>query len=435
MAAGLSLSAYGQTTLKIFDRVLFFDGYAAKVDTPAPAGTTMLRNDLFTTKLSELQLFQIGTDLKMDVVIHAACDNYDRIGNVNLAFVPKGDTSYVPKEVDRIELGRFITPFMNKNAKLDSVPYHFEISNIAHILKEESIRKKYDLWMELEVFGVPYAAQTQVSGCKGRNDVFYGTLTLVTDGSSLPEQNNVIYPMAFKADFNNYQQGATDEIGVAVKTINVQIDKPLTDAYLYIITSNHGANAGGEEYNRRVHYIHWDGTEVLNYTPGRQTCEPFRKYNTQGNGIYGPTRRTDEEWQSFSNWCPGDVITTRKVHLGSVGSGQHSFRISVPDALFADQQGYIPLTVYVQGVTQGTLNVEDKPAMPRASLSPNPATGLVTITADEPVAGISLLDFTGKVVRTSSDESIDLSQLPSGIYLARISFASGLQVMRKVVKE
>ena len=32
----------------------------------------------------------------------------------------------------------------------------------------------------------------------------------------------------------------------------------LNDAKLYVITSNHGANSGGEEYNRRNHYIYFE---------------------------------------------------------------------------------------------------------------------------------------------------------------------------------
>jgi len=87
---------------------------------------------------------------------------------------------------------------------------------------------------------------------------------------------------------------------------------------------------------------------VLQYKPGRTSCEPFRPYNTQGNGIYGQFARADEEWQSFSNWCPGDVIDTRIVELGAVKAGAHEFVIDVPDATFAGGQGDFPFSLYVQ---------------------------------------------------------------------------------------
>ena len=116
-----------------------------------------------------------------------------------------------------------------------------------------------------------------------------------------------------------------------------------------LITSNHGANAGGEEYNRRDHFVYVDGEEVLVYKPGRQSCEPFRAFNTQRNGIYGTRRKTDEEWQSFSNWCPGDVIDTRIIELGAMSAGSHEFVIDVPAAVFVEGKGNIPLSLYVQG--------------------------------------------------------------------------------------
>ena len=71
-------------------------------------------------------------------------------------------------------------------------------------------------------------------------------------------------------------------------------------------------------------------------------------YNTQGNGIYVQTPKSDAEWQSFSNWCPGDVIDTRIIPLGSQSAGAHEFVIDVPDATFVDGQGDFPFSLYVQ---------------------------------------------------------------------------------------
>ena len=89
------------------------------------------------------------------------------------------------------------------------------------------------------------------------------------------------------------------------------------------------------------------GTLVL---PGRPSCEPFRVYNTQANGIYGPTPMTDEEWQSFSNWCPGDVIDIRIIPWGSVAAGPHQLVIEVPDAVFVGDEGNFPFSLYVQAL-------------------------------------------------------------------------------------
>lgn len=419
---------HAQTTIPIFDNILFYDGYATRVDTPpAPTGVIRQRNDLYSVKLTDVQLGQIGTSLRMNVTIKASCDNYDRIGNVNLAFVPKGDTTYRPDSVDRIEIGRYITPFMNKNRTPDTVPYTYDISNVAHLLKETSLTAQYDIWVELQVFGVPYAANTEVAGCAGRNDVFYGSLDFVTNGTLAPENNNVLIPLNFQKELNNYAAGASDTIGQTKRTINFTVDQNLTDAVFVLITSNHGANSGGEEYNRRQHNISFDGTQVLTYKPGRTSCEPFRVYNTQGNGIYGPSPRTDAQWQSFSNWCPGDVIDTRIIPLGAVTSGSHTFVIDVPAAQFVGQQGYFPVSLYLQGKTSGTVpvpvSIDKLDDFASLTVYPNPAQSQITVKAEgfnDLKATINIKNILGQTVlstKASATESIiNISQLPAGMY-------------------
>ena len=157
---------------------------------------------------------------KLNITIYAACDNYDRIGNVNLVLVPKGDASYDTNTAKKIELGRFITPFMNMNVSPTEVPYTFTVDNAAKILKDSVLNTDYDFWVEFEVFGVPYAAQTQIAGCSGDTDVFYGALDFITNTDTTIPNNTCLLNLNFKKDLNNYQAGATDVIGQTIRTIN-----------------------------------------------------------------------------------------------------------------------------------------------------------------------------------------------------------------------
>jgi Peptide-N-glycosidase F, C terminal/Peptide-N-glycosidase F, N terminal len=334
--------------LVLMESVIFYDGYAATVDEPVPEGLIRLSNSLYATRLTEEHLSVIQGNLQMQVLIGALCDNYDRIGSVQLALVPKGAETYDPAAVPRMELARFITPFMNMNLEPDTVPYEWDIGDVAAILTDPDLQAEYDFWMELDVFGVPYAANEEVAGCAGRNDVFRGWLALYTDSTEELAAYDDVIPLAVKVPFNNYQEGASDMLGTTSKTVEITLAADVEDAQLVLITSNHGANAGGEEYNRREHLVYLDGALALQYTPGRASCEPFRMYNTQGNGIYGPSPRTDEEWQSFSNWCPGDVIDTRTIPWGPLAAGTHEFLIEVPDAVFVGGQGDFPFSLYVQ---------------------------------------------------------------------------------------
>jgi hypothetical protein len=432
-------SLQAQVTIPIYTDVLFYDGYAGIVSAPTPPDVVRLRNDLFTKKLTQSVLSQIGNTLTLNISISAACDNYDRIGNINLALVPKDATSYVPENVSRIELGRIITPFMNKNVAPNLVPYTFSVDNVAKILKDSYINSQYDFWIEFELFGVPYAAQTQIAGCSGRNDVFFGTLTFETNTNSTVPNDTFLLPLNFKKNLNNYQAGATDAIGTTVRTINFNLANPVNTGKIYYIISNHGANSGGEEYNRRVHQIFFDSTSIIptySYTPGEETCEPYRVYNTQANGIYGSSPMTPAQWQSFSNWCPGAKIPIRVLNVNNLAAGNHFFRIKVPTAQFVNQEGYFPVSVYLQGINT-VLNSEEFTST-TTDFYPNPTYDFINISSSVLINSIEILDLQGRTI-TFQNISInqfkyDMSALSSGIYLIKVNSDNG-SVVEKIVKE
>ncbi|MUV03925.1 T9SS type A sorting domain-containing protein [Flavobacterium rakeshii] len=423
-----------QQTITVFDEVLFYDGYAATVDEPVPAGVFRLSNSCFTRKLTNDELALFGNTLTMNITIKAACDNYDRIGNVNLALVPKDQESYAYGEVERVELGRYITPFMNKNVQPDEVPYTFEMDNVAQIFQDPTVLADYDLWIELELFGVPYAANEQVAGCAGRSDVFYGTLEFVTDvDTSVEYGDNFFLPLSFKYALRDYTLEGTDVLGETVRTINFTLEEDVPNAHFYLITSNHGANSGGEEYIRRWHYIYLDGEEVLSYKPGGISCEPFRYYNTQPNGIYGSNTMTPAQWASFSNWCPGDKIPIRVIELGDLTAGEHSFKIDVPDAVFNGDQGEFPMSVYLQGFSM-TLDTDDFTTMD-FSLTPNPVNNVLNINVQETdVENVVITSVTGQTVFEAKASTLDLSSLQSGVYIVKIQFANNQTAVKKIVK-
>lgn len=434
---------FAQNTITVMDSIIFYDAYAAIITNPPPPnGITQHSNDLFARKLTHAEIQSIGTTLQMNIMITALCDNYDRIGNVNMALVPIGTNTYNPINVEHIELGRFITPFMNKNISPKSVPFSFNIDNVAMLLKDTSITNDFDIWVELSLFGVPYAANTQVVGCSSRNDVFMGRLQFVTNSPAQIQNTNILLPLYFKNSFNNYQVSATDTISKTTKTLSFNIPVNLTDASLFLITSNHGANSGGEEYNRRFHYAYFDNTLKLTYKPGRLTCEPFRTYNTQSNGIYGSSVKTSAQWQSFSNWCPGDVIDIRQISLGPINAGIHTFTIRVPTAVFSSGQGDIPLSLYFQGKTSGLItSINDTSEKSDISIYPNPANDAINIKIDESSinhATIELYDVFSKLILTETvlniNTVIDIRYLSKGIYTIRIVL-EGANLLRRVIKQ
>lgn len=442
-----------ESRVVIYDEVIFFDGYntlenlsdESKAMIPEDDGILRHRTSLYAVKLTDEQLDRIGENLTMHVEIGALCDNYDRIGNINLALVPKGADSYDPDKVERMEIGRFITPFMNKNYDPTSVPYVFEMDYLSLILRDARLRADYDIWAEFELFGIPYAANEQVRGCAGRQDVFTGTLTFATNAEPAPlTDNNVLVPVVIKkpeyvkgGNFNNYGEGSTDEPGKTVKTWSFELPEDVTDGQIVFITSNHGANMGGEEYNRRRHMVYFDGKLATIYTPGRDSCEPFRVYNTQPNGIYGYDEMSDQVWQSFSNWCPGDKIDNRILHVGPLAKGKHDFKIKVMGARFVDGQGDIPVSIFFQGVREGSLPgfsaVSDVKADFRSGIKIDG--DVCHVTSSVPVRSVMLYDIAGNLIGMEFDTmTVSLASCPSGVNVLVVEYADGLSEYYKIMR-
>ena len=454
VAAGTGVNAQTskRDTLTIFNSVRFYDGYRL-TDFPEVQpndGILRHRTYLYAIKLTEDQLNQIGDSLEMHVAVQACCDNYDRIGNINLAFVPKGQESYTiddgnpENNVPRIEIGRFITPFMDKNKKPDTVPYFYSVPYLSYIFRDSELRAKYDIWVEFELFGVPYAAQSEISGCADRSDVFLGSLKFssLETNRGVETDKDVLVPINMKIpqwngryNLNNYTATATDTIGKTVRTFEFEVPKDVASGQIVLVTSNHGANNNGEEYNRRWHYVYYDDELVMSYKPGRFSCEPFRKYNTQPNRIYTKFKRTNKSWQSFSNWCPGDVIDNRIILLGAVKAGKHKVRISVPDAVFNGKDGDIPVSIFFQGLTDGEIagikNVacEEPKQLVEISLSG----GLLSARSSEGIVSMELHDLQGKLVRQNEcEKSLNVSGCPSGIYLISVELMNGITEVHKI---
>lgn len=427
--------------LTLFDEAVFYDGYNSNVmDADLDDGILRHRNSLYARRLTEEQLRWFGSDMDMHVIIGALCDDYDRIGNINLALVPKGAETYNPDEVKRVELARFITPFMNKNKMPDEVPYNYIANSATLIFRDARLKAEYDFWIEFEVFGIPYSANEKIRGCSDRNDVFRGSLSF--DALSEPAEdvtNHVFVPIVIKkpenigGNFNNYSDGATDEPGKAIKTWEFEVPEDVADSRIVLIISNHGANQGGEEYIRRLHEVSVDGQEVLTFTPGGISCEPWRQYNTMDNGIYS-TSRPDSFWKRYSNWCPGAPIPVREIETGTLKAGKHTVTINVPKAVFRDEKGDFPVSMYFQGLTEGKLPAGFyTPEMLEPETTVSVSGDAVCWSCDRTVDEAVLYSARGEMLRVVPGTlgCISLQGQEPGIYFLNLRCTDGTTTVRK----
>ena len=429
-----------------FNETVFYDGYNSEVfDKDKVSEDDIVRhtNYLYAKKLKPEDFAWFGEETDLNVSIGALCDNYDRIGNISLSLLPKG-SEYAPSEDMRFELARFITPFMNMNAQPYEVPYHFDARLLSMIFRDKSLQENYDFWLEFEIFGIPYAANQQITGCGDRNDVFKGTLEFVAhDEPASAVTDHLLVPIYHKIpeihgdkNLNNHNPNACDQVGETSRTWKVTVPEDLADASITLQLSNHGANAGGEEYNRRQHFVYFDGELIATFTPGGKSCEPYRFYNTQRNGIYGSYPKSDRAWANNSNWCPGDLVPIRVFNLGKLAKGEHTFNISVPDAVFADSQGDIRVSMYLQGARTGQLpsGIDEVGAEAQApSVSYNGS--VVTITGMQ-VSEISIHSYDGAMLwgRNTEENSVSLVGFASGIYLVTFTSPEGETFTYKAVR-
>jgi Peptide-N-glycosidase F, C terminal/Secretion system C-terminal sorting domain/Peptide-N-glycosidase F, N terminal len=443
---GLQANAQSSTSLQLYDDAVFYNMYGGLVQNePLPEGAIRLRNTTYARPLTDDQIATFGNTLTLNVTAASLCDNYDRIGNVNLAFLPAGTTSYEWADAaKRIELGRFITPFMVPDGDVE-VPYTWDISQILYILNDATLAAEYDFFIEFEIAGYQGsatqggAAYEYPSICADREDVYRGSLELVSSGTYEPE-NVYFKELSFKYELKDYTLDGTDELGETVKSYDFDVPATIYGAKYFFINSNHGSNSGGEEYIRRWHYIYLDGVEMFKYRPGGVSCVPFFQYNTQPNCIYylcdgtNNTRPDTNSAWSWNNWCPGDKIPTREIDLGTVAAGTHTYKIDVPAATFAGDQGYFPMSVYVFGYYDEAAGADTFKAT-QFTVSPNPVNDIATITTNgETVKAVSVTNTLGQVVLTGNSNTINLSALQSGVYVVKVSFDNNTTGVQKIIK-
>lgn len=69
------------------------------------------------------------------------------------------------------------------------------------------------------------------------------------------------------------------------------------------------------------------------------------------------------------------------------------------------------------------------------TLFPNPVQNEVNIVAKGTIASVEIMNLTGQQVLFSNSKSLNVSQLPSGIYFARITTQEGLSSTQRFIKE
>jgi hypothetical protein len=146
----------------------------------------------------------------------------------------------------------------------------------------------------------------------------------------------------------------------------------------------------------------------------------------------------DNVWGDTDTFGPPDEIELTYV----LGLGTYYDKLKIYDGHFSVFHGTNKIMNYFKkgGVTCGDIVVgieEYNEVSSKVSVNPNPASSLVHFSADEAITQISLMSSTGKVISSTTHESkqatIDVSNLPDGIYFTNIELDGNTFEIKKIV--
>ena len=113
------------------------------------------------------------------------------------------------------------------------------------------------------------------------------------------------------------------------------------DVQLHYITTGHGGHEGGDEFVRKENRISLDDSLVKAFTPWRDDCASFRRFNPT-SGVWRVKTKDyhgKPEEQSLassdlsrSGWCPGSMADPVVMELHDLGPGEHVLSIAIPEA-------------------------------------------------------------------------------------------------------
>ena len=143
------------------------------------------------------------------------------------------------------------------------------------------------------------------------------------------------------------------------------VPKNAKNVRLKYIVTGHGGHSGGDEFTPNVNILKVDGNTVYSFTPWRNDCASFRRFNP-GTGVWlikrtasyiGENGYTEKEIEeplgssdlSRSNWCPGSDVAPKEIPLEGIAAGRHTLSINIPNAapVMGDKMNHWLVSAYL----------------------------------------------------------------------------------------
>lgn len=368
-------AAKGNTTIKVFDRTnIHFDPKGLGNFNAADAdGVIRLVNGRIILKKISVPRYERNVRMYIKTTVASNGDRWDKSGSVfvlpresaiNLMTIAEGKNSFPAVDTTKyeklvgivagkdylptIELMRFMTPFgvgyySNPDNELSAKRRPVYIPKWAdHVEWQQDITDRYS---ELEgeayvgVFIDTWTEQGYLASVELQFKESPISCDRMVRTRVLPLVNTVYYIGQEYPDIFARQPLTTD----------FTLPKGAKNVHLKYIVTGHGGHDGGDEFTPQENILSVDGREVYKFTPWRDDCASFRRFNP-GTGVWLEKRiasyigedgnYTEKEVEepvgssdfSRSNWCPGSDVAPEDVPLEGIKAGRHTFSIAIPKA-------------------------------------------------------------------------------------------------------
>jgi hypothetical protein len=368
------LAAKGNCTIKVFDkeRVRWCPDSVANFVDADEKGIIHLTNGRIILKKITLPHYERSVKVTAKVSVASNGDRWDKSGScfvipktsaINLINMAQGKTHYpaidsamVEKLVGvtagkgyqpNVELMRFMTPFgvgyySDNDNKLSSKRRPVYIPKWADCTDwQQDITSLYPLLEDEAYVGIFIDTWTK--------EGYIASLTLDIKESPIScDRRKVSHVLPLVNTVYYMGQEYPDIFSRRPLYTTFTLPKNVSNLRLRYITTGHGGHDGGDEFVERENVLSIDGKEVYRFTPWRDDCASFRRFNPatgvwlekrtaayiDGEGyaekeVEEPVASSDF---SRSNWCPGSDVAPEEVVLGTLAAGQHTFAIDIPKA-------------------------------------------------------------------------------------------------------
>jgi len=377
-------------------------------------GSTINKTVEFPSDLSNVSQILMHISLSCPP---GGCDPWDRFAQ--LSVVVDGEA---------IEIGRYATPYL-----LSSCGWTLDVTDYRSYLTGTT-----QLRSHIETYQNGWNIHTSFEFIEGTPEYEYVTVTQFFMDNQFTYGDTLFYSINLQ-DYDHMVPANAEE--VVFRVINTGHGQGNTNNAAEFSQKTHHIHVNGEE---RFSQFLWDPNCAQNpcanqagtwqfaragWCPGK-AVEPW-DYDVTQWSIPGQTVNVDYVLEPFFNLCSPWNIDCTPANCNGGGCTYNNNTHTTP-----------VYKVALQMVTKSStaVSVEELDPMERLGIHvfPNPTQGLLNITLKHPaLLGIDVLDVNGRTAQRTNmngtSDQLDLRELPSGIYMLKLTGSNGIHSQRFIL--